>query len=276
MHSITYSSTHRRQVRSPHISYPVASHGTDLPNKTSIQRCGRTHRGGNIRVLCSSHAHLLHGSANLSQRPSGISASLLDSPDDHGHPALDHDDPGQGTNTPPPCPFQISVCPQSRPNPTPKTAVVRVTQSCTATSPVAVIPPDSLDAENAFSEGKESPLHSSWTRSSETPAQVHNTNTAADLSPCNGTPAILDKHDACPDRDDNEGTRPVTTPSVRTSQPLRQHFVPLDIAHGTYDASLTYISDDVVLFWEPPSVSSNGHPHHLRWASSITLAHNSS
>ena len=85
---------------------------------------------------------------------------------------------------------------------------------------------------------------------------MHNTNATADLSPCNGTSAILDKHDACPDRDDNERTRPVTTPSIRTSQPIRQHFVPLDITHGTYDASLTYISEDVVLFWHPPSVFS--------------------
>ena len=88
---------------------------------------------------------------------------------------------------------------------------------------------------------------------------MHNTNAAADLSPCNGTPAILDKHDAYPDRDDNERARPVTTPSVPTSQPIRQHFVPLDIAHGTYDASLTYISDDV-LFWQPPSVFSQWTP----------------
>ena len=222
--------------------------------------CGRTHRGWNIRVLFPPHAHLLHGSANLSQGPSGISAGLLGSPDDHGHPVLHHDDPGRGTNTPPPCPFQIDVRLQSRPIPTAQTAVVRVTQSCTVTAPAAVISPNSLDAENAFSEGKEDPLHSSWTRSSETPAQVHNTNAVADLSPCNGTSPILDKHDACPDYDDNERTRPVTTPSVRTSQPIRQHFVPLDIAHGTYDASLTYISDDVVLFWQPRSVFSQWTP----------------
>ena len=150
--------------------------------------------------------------------------------------------------------------PQSRPTPTPQTAVVRVAQSCTATAPVAIIPPHSLDEENAFSEGKEDPLHSSCTRSSETPAHVHNTNAAADLSPYNGTPTILEKHDACTDRDDNERTRPVTTPSVRTSQPIRQHFVPLNTAHGTYDASLTYISDDVVLFWQPLSVFSQWTP----------------
>ena len=237
----------------PPISLTLSPH-TELIHQARRQfRGGRTHRGRNIRDLWSPHAHLPHGSANLSQGPSGISAGLLDSPDDHGHPALDHDDPDQGKNTPPPCPVQIGVCPQSRPTSTPQTAVASVTQSCTAIASVAVIPPHSLDAENAFSEGKEDPLHSSWTRSSETPAQVHNTNATADLSPCNGTPAILDKHEACPDRDDNERTRPVTTPSVRTSQPIRQHFVPLDIAHGTYDASLTYISDDVVLFWQPPS-----------------------
>ena len=92
------------------------------------------------------------------------------------------------------------------------------------------------------------------------PAQVQNTNATADLSPCNGTPTVLDKHEACPDHDDNERTRPVTTPSVRTLQPIRQHFVSLDIAHGNYDASLTYISDDVVLFWQPASVFSQWTP----------------
>ena len=110
-HSTTDSSTHRRQVRSTHISYPAASHGIDPPNETSVQRCGRTHRGPNIRDLCSPHAHLPHGSANLSQGPSGISASFLDSPDDHGHPVLDHDDPGQETNTPLPYPVQTGVFP---------------------------------------------------------------------------------------------------------------------------------------------------------------------
>ena len=260
MHSTNDSLTHRQQVRSPHFSYPVASHGTDPPNETSIQRCGRTHRGRNIRVFCSPRALVPHGSANLSPGPSGISSSLLDSANGHGHPGLDRDDLDHGTNTPSPCPVQIGVCPQSRTTPTPQTAVVRVTQSYTATLPVAAIPPLSLDAENAFSEGKQDPLHTSWTRSPETPAHVHNTNATADLSPCNGIPAILDKHDACPDRDDNERTRPVTTPSVPTSQPIRQYFVPLDIAHGTYDASLTYISDDVVLFWQPPLIFSQWTP----------------
>ena len=89
---------------------------------------------------------------------------------------------------------------------------------------------------------------------------MHNTNATADLSPCNGTPAILDKHEACPDRDDNERTRPVTTSAVRTSQPIRQHFVPLDIAHGNYNASLTDISDDLVLFWQPSSIFSQWTP----------------
>ena len=219
-----------------------------------------THRGRNIRVLCSPRALLPHGSANLSPGPSAFSVSPLDSANDHGHPVLDHDDRGHGTNTPPPCPVQIGVCPQSRTTPTPQTAAVRVTQSCTATATVAVIPPHSLDAENAFSEEKEDPLHSSWTRNPETPAHGHHINAAADLSPCNGTPAILDKHDAHPDRDENERTRPDTTPSVPTSQAIRQHFVPLDIAHDTYDASLTNMSDDVVLFWQPPSVFSQWTP----------------
>ena len=85
---------------------------------------------------------------------------------------------------------------------------------------------------------------------------MHRTNTSAVLSPCNGTSAILGHHGACPDRDDNERTRPVITPSDRTSRPIRQLFTPLPIAPGTYDGLLTYISDDVVIFWQPPSVFS--------------------
>ena len=89
---------------------------------------------------------------------------------------------------------------------------------------------------------------------------MHNTNATADEIPCNGIPAILGQHKACPDCDDNERTRPVTTPSVRTSQPIRPHFVPLDMAHGAYDASLTKNSDDIVLFWLPPSPYSQWTP----------------
>ena len=68
---------------------------------------------------------------------------------------------------------------------------------------------------------------------------MHITNATADVSPCNDISAILSQYKTCPDRDDNERTRPVTTPSVRTSQPISPHFVLLDMAHGTYDASLT-------------------------------------
>ena len=60
----------------------------------------------------------------------------------------------------------------------------------------------------------------------------------------------------CPDRDDTERTRPVTTPSVPFSHDLRPPFVPFEHANATYDAPRTYISDDVALFWHPPSVFS--------------------
>ena len=121
--------------------------GTDPPDDTLIQRYGRLHnRGLDIRDLCLSHANPPQGNARYSQGPSDISASLLDSSDDHGHP------------TPLPCPTQTGVCPQSRPTFTPQTTVVRVTQGRTVTVPVAAIPPRSLDAESAFSEGKEDPL----------------------------------------------------------------------------------------------------------------------
>ena len=81
-------------------------------------------------------------------------------------------------------------------------------------------------------------------------------NASADLSPCDGISAILGQHEACPERDDSERTRPADTPSVRTFQSIHQHFVPLSTAINAYDPSLTYISDDVVLFWQPPSVFS--------------------
>ena len=219
--------------------------GTDPPVDTLIQRCGRPHdQRSDIGVLCPTHANPSHGDARHSQVHSGISASLLDPSDGHEHP------------TTPPCPAQTGVCPQSRPTFTPQTAVVRVTQSSTAAIPVAVIPPHSLDAENAFSEGKEDQPHSSWARSPETPVRVQDRNASADLSPCNGISAILGQHEACPERDDSERTRPATTPSVRTFQSIHQHFVPLSTAINAYDPSLTYISDDVVLFWQPPSVFS--------------------
>ena len=98
------------------------------------------------------------------------------------------------------------------------------------------------------------PAHSSWASCSEPPATMHNTNATADLSTCDGTSAILGHHNDCPDRDDTERTRPVTTPSVPPSHDLRPPFVPLEHAYATYDASLTYISDDAVFFWHPPSV----------------------
>ena len=88
------------------------------------------------------------------------------------------------------------------------------------------------------------------------PALTRNTNATADLSACYGTSASLGQHKACPDRDDSERTRPVTTPSVPPSHDLSPSFVPLKHAYVAYDASLTYITDDVVLFWHPPSAFS--------------------
>ena len=148
----------------------------------------------------------------------------------------------------------------------PQTTVLHVTQGRTAVVPVAAIPSRSLDAENAFSEENKTPPHSSWARSPDTPARVQNKNASADLSPCNGISAILGQHEACPESDDSERTRPATTPSVRTSQSIDRHFVPFSIALNDYGPSLTYTSDDVVLFWQPPSVFLNGQFHHfLRW-----------
>ena len=89
---------------------------------------------------------------------------------------------------------------------------------------------------------------------------MHNTNATADLSACDGTSATLGQHSACPDRNDSERTRPVITPSVPLWHDMCPPFVPLELAFATYDASLTYISDDVVLFWHPPSAFSKWTP----------------
>ena len=128
------------------------------------------------------------------------------------------------------------------------------------TGPAAVIPHHFLDAENAFLNREEDPPHSSWASCSEPPAPMHNTNTTADVSTCTGTPATFGQHNDYHDRDDTARTRPVTTPSVPPSHDLRPPFVPLEYAYAIYDASLTYNSDDVVLFWHPPSVFSQWTP----------------
>ena len=153
------------------------------------------------------------------------------------------------------------MCPQCRQTPdlgTPASQLTAVghTQDCAATGTAAVIPPHFLDAENAFLNREEDTPHSSWASCSEPPAPMHNTNATADLSACNGTSATLGQHNDCSDRDDTERTRPVTTPSVPLSYDLHPPFVPLEHAYATYDASLTYISDDVVLFCHPLSVLS--------------------
>ena len=121
----------RRRGRLPQPSHTLP--GTDPPDDTLIQRCGRPHdQGLDIRVLCPPHANPSHGNARHSQVHPDISASLLDPSDGHEH------------STPPPCPAQTGVCPLSRPTFTPQTTIVRVTQSSTASDPVAVIPPQSV------------------------------------------------------------------------------------------------------------------------------------
>ena len=89
---------------------------------------------------------------------------------------------------------------------------------------------------------------------------MYNTNATADLSACNGTSATLGQDNAGLDRDNTERTRPVTTSSAPPSHDLRPPFVPLELAHATYDVSLTYISDDVVLLWHSPLAFSQWTP----------------
>ena len=223
-------------------------------------------RGMDIRVLRPPRARLPHGHAAPGTDSSGFSASLVSLPAIH-EPSLDdsNGDADSKVDAHLLCPIQIGVCPQSRQTPdlgTPASQLTAVghTQDCAATGTAALISPHFLDAENAFLNRKEDPPHPSWASCSESPAQMHNTNATADLSACNGISATLDQHNACPDRDDNERTRPVTIPSIPLSHDLRPPFVQPELAYATYDALLTYISDDVVLFWHPPSAFSQWTP----------------
>ena len=203
-----------------------------------------------------------HGHATTGVGSFGSSAGLFSLPAIHELPLDDSSsDADSKVDAHPPYPIQIGVCPQSRQTPdlgTPASQLTAVghTQYRVATGPAAVVLHHFLDAENAFLNKKEDPSHSSSANCSEPSASIHNTNATADLSPYNGTPATLGQHNDCPDRDNTERTRPVTTPSVPPSHDLRPPFVPLEHAHAAYDASLTYISDDVVLFWHPPTAFS--------------------
>ena len=216
-------------------------------------------RGMDFRVLCPPRARPPHGHAAPGTGSSGFSASLVSLPAIH-EPSLGDSigDADSKVDAHPPCPIQIGVCPQSRQTPdlgtsAPQLTAVGHTQDCAATGTAAVIPPPFSERRECLSKQERRPPHSSWASCSEPPAQMHNTNVTSDLSACNGTSATLGQHDACPDRDDSERTRPVTTPSVPLSHDFRPPFVPLKLAYATYDASITYASDDVVLFWHPPS-----------------------
>ena len=213
-------------------------------------------------MLCPPHARPTHGHAVPGRSFFGFSAGLVSLPAIHELPLDDSSgDADSKVDAHPPCPIQIGVCPQSEQSPdigTPAWQLTAVghTQDCAATRTAAVIPHHSLDAENAFLNREEDPPHSSWAGCSEPSAPMHNTNATAVLSACYGNSATLGQHKACPDRDDSERTRPVTAPSVPPSHDLSPSFVPLEHAYAAYDASLTYISDVVVLFWHLPSAFS--------------------
>ena len=218
-------------------------------------------RHGHTGALSLSRSPHPHGHATTSVGSSGFSAGLVSLPDIHELPLDDNsDDADSKVDAHPPYPIQIGVCPQSRQTPdlgTPASQLPAVghTRDRAATGPAAVIPHHFLDAENAFLNREEDPPHSSWASCSEPPAPMHNTKATADLSTCYGTSATLGQHKVCPDRDDSERTRPVTTPSVPPSHDLRPSFVPLEHAYATYDASLTSMTMSS-FFWHPPSVFS--------------------
>ena len=259
---VTYTGLTLRPYHLHHASNPAVSARTDPLSGTILQRCGETRtRGTDIKELCPPRARPTHGHAVPGRGSSGFSAGLVSLPAIHELPLDDSSgDADSKVDAHPPCPIQIGVCPQSQQPPdigTPASQLTAVghTQDCSATR-TAVIPHHFLDAENAFLNREEHPTHSLWAGCSEPSALTHNTNAITELSARYGTFATLGQHKACPDRDDSERTRPVTTPSVSPSHDLSPPFVPLEHAYAAYDASLTYISDDVVLFWHPPSAFS--------------------
>ena len=260
---VTHTGLTLRPCHLHHASDPAVSARTDPLTGTILQRCGETcTRGTDIKELCPPRPRPTHGHAAPGRGSSGFSAGFVSLPTIHELPLDDSSsDADCKVDAHPPCPIQIGVCPQSRQPPdtgTPASQLTAVghTQDCAPTRTAAVIPHHFLDAENAFLTREEDPTHSLWSGCSEPSARTHNTNAATELSTRYGISGTLGQHKACPDRNDSERTRPVTTPSVSPSHDLSPPFVPLEHAYAAYDASLTYISDDVVLFWHPPSAFS--------------------
>ena len=116
-----------------------------------------------------------------------------------------------------------------------------------------------------FLRKTKTPPHSSWASRSETPARVPDTNAPADLSPRKGTSAILGQHGVCPDRDDNERTRPVTTPSVR-SRGLSANYSPHSLSFLAPMMDRLRISATMSSYsGSPPRFFPNGHFQYLPW-----------
>ena len=93
----------------------------------------------------------------------------------------------------------------------PRGMAIRMRKHCTTWQPCKIFPKRG-DAPCPYSNRQPPPRRSK-------------TNATADLSACNGTSAILGQHKACPDRDDSERTRSVTTPSVPLSHDAENAFL---------------------------------------------------
>ena len=233
-------------------------------------------------MLCPPHARPPHGHAAPGMGSSGFSAGLVSLPGIHELPLDDSSgDADSKVDAHPPCPLRIGVYPQSRKTldlgtPTLQLTAVGHTQDCAATRTATVIPHHSLDAENAFLNREEDPAHSLWASCSEPPAPRHNTNTTADLSASYGTSATLGQHKTCPDRDDSERARSVTTPPV----PLPHDLSPPSVHLNTHMSPMTHHLHTSVMTSSfsgtPLRPSLNGRDHRLLRISSNIIALNSS
>ena len=68
---------------------------------------------------------------------------------------------------------------------------------------------------------------------------MYNTNATVDVSPCDGISAILGRHKACAQIAMIMNGGGLSLPPPFGLRSLYAHFIPLDMAHGAYDALLT-------------------------------------
>ena len=134
--------------------------------------------------------------------------------------------------------------PRSPSTPASRVPVISYTKDRAEIAPSAMIAPHFLDEETSFLDVKVTTpfIRAKQLRDLSMKARHE---AIAVLSTCNGTPTILNQHNARANGNDNERTCPVTTLSVPSSQIMRPFFVPLKLACDAFDTSPTNASDGI-------------------------------